>query len=165
MAETTAGVEQPHRWTRFQGGYVCADCHARYIGLQDACPAARAEQPRPTEIRDPILRLFVEEILRQTPSGEAIRVTYRPNGEWSVLPEAIGADGDSRQPAPRADDALPIARMLGDLLATIHRDGGYRQDEVGTEQAWMEAMMTVPFLLEAKDAALASDEPTAAKGD
>lgn len=49
------------------------------------------------------------------------------------------------------DKELPIERMLSDLLAIIHRDGGHRQDEVGTEQAWMEAMMTVPFLLDGKD--------------
>ena len=41
-------------------------------------------------------------------------------------------------------------QMLSDLLAIIHRDGGHRQTKVGTEQAWMEAMMTVPFMLDAK---------------
>jgi hypothetical protein len=46
-------------------------------------------------------------------------------------------------------ERLPIERMLCDLLAIIHRDGGHRQDEVGLEQAWMEAMMQVPFLLDA----------------
>ena len=57
--------------------------------------------------------------------------------------------------------ALPIEQMLCDLLAIIHRDGGHRQDEIGIEQAWMEAMMTVPFLLEAKDR-LATPAPSPA---
>ena len=42
-----------------------------------------------------------------------------------------------------------VERLLNDLLAVIHRDGGHRQAEVGLEQAWMEAMMQVPFLLDA----------------
>ena len=46
-------------------------------------------------------------------------------------------------------DELPIAQMLGDLLAVIHRDGGHRQSEIGIEQAWIEAMMAVPFMLDA----------------
>ena len=67
-----------------------------------------------TEIRDPILRLFIEEILRQTPNGEAIRVTYRPNGEWSVLPEATG-----KADAGLADD---LTRLANRLCNTIPRD-------------------------------------------
>lgn len=49
-------------------------------------------------------------------------------------------------------------RMLNDLLCVIHRDGGQRIEEVGQEQAWMEAMMTVPFLLQQSEelAALSS---------
>ena len=41
-------------------------------------------------------------------------------------------------------------QMLPDLLAVIHRDGRHRQAEVGIEQAWMEAMMMVPYMLDAQ---------------
>lgn len=47
---------------------------------------------------------------------------------------------------------LDHERMLSDLLAVIHRDGGQRQEAVGTEQAWMEAMMLAPIALQAAEA-------------
>ena len=156
--------------------------------------------PRPTEIRDPILRLFIEEILRQTPNGEAIRVTYRPNGEWSVLPEGkadaglakgnvwdrigdhpyvrgfnagikhgraqaaaltTGADGGSRHPAPRADDAL-LRRALHILETT---GISYFVNKGQGRPNWEAARDEVGAVCDGLRAALASEEPTAAKGD
>ena len=112
MVETTAGVGQllpcrecgrPCSVQTFDGQiveatlWVCSGnphlgggCPSLTVYLTEDAWQTRSEQPRPTEIRDPILRLFIEEILRQAPNGEAIRVTYHPNGEWSVLPEATG---------------------------------------------------------------------------
>ena len=60
-----------------------------------------------------------------------------PYGAWNT-----------RSPDARNDESH---RHLLDLLAVIHRDGGHRADEVGAEQAWMEAMMMVPFMLQAQD--------------
>lgn len=76
-------------------------------------------------------------------ADDRIEIRAEERGE-SIAAGIIARAIRNLTPAP-ADDPL-----LGDLLAIIHRDGGHRQEEVGTEQAWMEAMMTVPFLLEAK---------------
>ena len=83
--------------------------------------------------------------------------------DWTGTPQSapLGQDGAVMQ-----DDVKELCeRLLSDLLAVIHRDGGHRQDEVGLEQAWMEAMLLVPFMLDnaatiarlsAKNEALAS---------
>lgn len=69
------------------------------------------------------------------------------------LDRLANAPADAPAPAVGGD----VERMLNDLLAVIHRDGGHRQEEVGQEQAWMEAMMMVPFMLDAS-AELASTQ-------
>ena len=46
------------------------------------------------------------------------------------------------------DDAEDQLRLLYDLLAVIHRDGGQYQAKVGLTQAWHDAIITVTELFD-----------------
>ena len=251
MVETTAGVEPT--WPP-----VCPKCEARHLG-HDWCTQTRAEQPRPvprpiagypirpteaTEIRDPILRLFIEEILRQTPNGEwsvlpetgkadvGLRIIFdappgpeagrfvevetpdgrsinagewhqRADGYWELRLAALttGADGGSRQPAPRADSALEQWKLVRGICnnspmfsdargwkrVTVELLSALRQPAPRADDALREGLRQLMLkqpITEGRDtysdgffsglayaigsidrAALASVEPTAAKGD
>lgn len=79
------------------------------------------------------------------------------DGAESVLRIAVPVETQRKFMTDNQGSGLDYCRLLRELLAVIHRDGGHRAVEVGDEQAWMEAMMTVPFLLQAKEEIAARD--------
>ncbi|WP_453978604.1 hypothetical protein [Brevundimonas sp. Marseille-Q4549] len=60
------------------------------------------------------------------------------------IPPSTGVADNGASPLPEGGGA----NHLGNLLARIHRDGGHRQEEIGTDQACDEAELIVSDLLQ-----------------
>jgi hypothetical protein len=121
--------------TPAQGEPVAAGCgeygHEQGIcGNAQCCPSARATAQ--------VLARQFSQIEDACDKAEApIR---SDDGHWYTLPERVqflAATAQADLQALRADEGT---RLLGELLAHMHRDGGHHHAAVGTEQAVKDAI-------------------------
>jgi hypothetical protein len=71
--------------------------------------------------------------LRELYADERQKMLAMEKFMWQVRDTCVRAEKAEAEIAS-------LSKMLGELLAVIHRDGGHKQNKVGTEQAWQEAM-------------------------
>lgn len=139
-------TDETHKAHCFQGDYLNTCKYG-----DDDCPAALT-RPAPADVGE----LEAELAKLDNPRaciGKGQYIPIHRDTLRRILTALRGAQGWR--------EALPLERMLCDLLAIIQRDGGHRTDEVGIEQSWMEAMMLVPFYLQAVDDAPLPPAPEA----